>query len=132
MRGKTHVTVPGKKLETNLELVRLDTDFWKSRLHERSELASRSAGRVLAVSRCDRALLPLARVEKRIVKPSGQPEWVQISKHNHFLDCEAMNEAAGHLLAAHKIPVGTVRESGDGANIVDVKRATAVANLLAQ
>jgi hypothetical protein len=35
MRGKGKVTVPGCGLAVQLELVRLDTDFWKSRLHER-------------------------------------------------------------------------------------------------
>jgi hypothetical protein len=35
MRGKGKVTVPGRGLAVQLELVRLDTDFWKSPLYER-------------------------------------------------------------------------------------------------
>jgi hypothetical protein len=69
--------------------------------------------------------------EKRIVTPSGKPEWVEVSKHNHYLDCEAMNEAAGHLLNVQKIPVGTLRSTTQ-AGIVDTKRAADLAAMLAQ
>jgi hypothetical protein len=36
---------------------------------------------------------------------------VPISRRNHFLDVESMNEAAGHMLAAQKIPLGTRRHT---------------------
>jgi hypothetical protein len=49
--------------------------------------------------------------EIRKVTPSGKAQWIRISRRNHYLDCEAMNEAAGHLLAAQKIPLGSRRGS---------------------
>ena len=50
----------------------------------------------------------------RKVTPDGKPQWITVSRRNHFFDCEAMNEAAGHMLAAQKIPVGASRAVDGG------------------
>jgi phage terminase large subunit GpA-like protein len=115
LRGKAKVTVPGNKLPVTLELVRLDTDYWKSRLHERlSWPEDQPGGFMLSADATDDYCRQLVS-EVRKVTPSGRPQWVRISRRNHYLDCEAMNEAAGHLLAAQKIPVGT-RRTVEGAH----------------
>jgi phage terminase large subunit GpA-like protein len=41
--------------------------------------------------------------ESRIVKANGAVIWVRSKKANHYLDCEALNAAAAHLLGAHSI-----------------------------
>jgi phage terminase large subunit GpA-like protein len=115
LRGKAKVTVPGNKLPVTLELVRLDTDFWKSRLHERLAWPEDQAGGfMLSADATDDYCRQLVS-EVRKVTPTGRPQWVRISRRNHYLDVEAMNEAAGHLLAAQKIPVGA-RRTVEGAD----------------
>lgn len=112
MRGKTKVTIPGSRFASTLELVRLDTDFWKQRLHERlSWPEDQPGGFFLSADASDDYCKQLVS-EVRKVTPTGKPMWIQINRRNHYFDCEAMNEAAGHLLAVQKIPVGTSR-AGD-------------------
>jgi hypothetical protein len=43
--------------------------------------------------------------EARLKQPTGRVEWVQRSRDNHFLDCEAMQAAAGYLLNVQRIPL---------------------------
>lgn len=102
MRSKIKVTLPGQKLQPTLELIRLDTDFWKSRVQERlSWPEHQPGGFLLAADATDDYCKQLVS-EVRRVTPSGAPQWVQVSRSNHWFDCEAMNEAAGHLLNAQK------------------------------
>lgn len=113
MRGKAKVTVPGNKLPVQLELIRLDTDFWKSRLLERlSWPEDQPGGFLLAADATDDYCQQLVS-EVRKLTPSGRPQWIRVSRRNHYLDCEAMNEAAGHLLNAQKIPLGAKRHDGE-------------------
>lgn len=111
MRGKTHVTLPGQKAELGLELVRLDTDFWKQRLHERLSWPEDQPGGFWLSAGATEDYCRQLVSETRTVTPSGRAEWVQVGKRNHYLDCEAMNEAAGHLLNVQKIPVGMTRNA---------------------
>ena len=109
MRGKTHVTLPGQKAEWSLELVRLDTDFWKQRLHERLSWPEDQPGGFWLSADATEDYCRQLVSENRTVTPSGRADWVQVGKRNHYLDCEAMNEAAGHLLNVQKIPIGGAR-----------------------
>ncbi|KRQ99336.1 terminase [Bradyrhizobium valentinum] len=110
MRGKAKMTIPGQRAPVELELVRLDTDFWKSRLHERLAWPhEQPGGFLLAADASDDYLKQLAS-EVRKITPSGRPQWVPLTRRNHFLDVEAMNEAAGHMLAVQKIPLGAKRQ----------------------
>lgn len=109
MRGKTHVTLPGQKSEWNLELVRLDTDFWKQRLHERLAWPEDQPGGFWLSADATEDYCRQLVSETRQVAPSGRADWIQVGKRNHYLDCEAMNEAAGHLLNVQKIPLGGER-----------------------
>jgi phage terminase large subunit GpA-like protein len=109
MRGKAKVTIPGGRAPVSLELVRLDTDFWKSRLMERLSWPEEQPGGFLLSADASDDYCRQIVSETRKVTPSGKAQWVTISRRNHFLDCEAMNEAAGHMLAAQKIPLGAKR-----------------------
>lgn len=124
MRGKAKMTVPGQRMPVQLELVRLDTDFWKQRLHERLAWPQDQAGGfLLAADASDDYLKQLAS-ETRKLSPTGKPVWVAVSRRNHYLDCEAMNEAAGHMLAVQKIPLGAKRRIDDDfTEVIDVPEA---------
>ena len=101
----------GHQKTYGLELLWLDTDYGKSWVHERVRwpLATRGSWYLpgdITIDYCKQIVS-----EARVRKPSGLPQWVPRSKDNHFLDCEAMQAAAAHLLNVHLIrgpdPVGT-------------------------
>lgn len=109
MRGTGKVTIPGRGVQPVLELVRLDTDFWKCRLMERLAWpAEQPGGFWLSADASDDYCKQMVS-EVRTLTPSGKPLWVQVSRRNHYLDVEAMQEAAGHLIGAQKIPIGMTR-----------------------
>lgn len=111
MRGRGKFTIPGRSTPATLDLVRLDSDFWKSRLHERLAWPVDQAGGFhLSADATDDYCKQLVS-EVRKVTPSGRPQWVRVSRRNHFLDVEAMNEAAGHMLGTQKIPFGSHRQA---------------------
>src|SRR6185295_2063725 len=66
--------------------------------------------------------------ESRIVKANGKVIWVRDGKKpNHWLDCEALNAAAGHMGNVHlmrpsKSLNATAAPSPDGEPTADVKR----------
>ncbi|MDQ0356252.1 phage terminase large subunit GpA-like protein [Rhodoplanes tepidamans] len=110
-RSRLKVTVPGQRMQVPVELINLDTDFWKSRLHERLAWPFGQPGSfTIAGDSTDDYCKQLVS-EVRQLTPGGRAEWVQVSKNNHFLDCEAMNEAAGHLLNMQRVPLGAGRRA---------------------
>ena len=49
--------------------------------------------------------------EVRVVDgATGKPQWVQKSRANHYLDCEALAMAIGYSLNVQRIPDGVLRE----------------------
>ena len=93
--------------------MRLDTDFWKQRLHERLSWPEEQAGGFLLASDATDDYCKQLVSEVRKTSPSGAPQWIMVSRRNHFLDVEAMQEAAGHLLNVQKIPLGARRHATD-------------------
>jgi phage terminase large subunit GpA-like protein len=51
--------------------------------------------------------------EAQIRKPSHQASWVQRSRDNPYLECEALAYAAGHLLNVQRIREATESEAKD-------------------
>ena len=93
----------GKPLGYGLRLYVLDTDHWKSAVHERLRYPEDApAAWTIDADADDRYLRQLVS-EARVVKPSGDFEWVLRSRDNHFLDCEAMALAAGYLLGVQRL-----------------------------
>lgn len=111
MMGKAKMTVPGRRIPVTLPLARLDSDYWKSRVHERLAWPEDQPGAFhLSADATDDYCRQLVS-ETRTVTPSGKAQWLALSRRNHALDIEAMNEAAGHLLNVARIPVGSVRQT---------------------
>jgi len=88
-----------------LDLVRLDTDHWKSWVHERLRWPDDHVGGWHVFRGIDDDYCHQIVSEARMKKPTGRVEWVQRSRDNHFFDCEAMQAAAGHLLNVQRIPL---------------------------
>ena len=93
----------GKAAKFGLDLVRLDTDHWKSWVHERLRWPEDRPGSWNVPRGIDDDYCHQIVSEARIKNPTGKVEWVQRSRDNHFLDCEAMQAAAGYLLNVQRI-----------------------------
>lgn len=96
-------TPRGGAAKYGLDLVRVNTDWAKLWVHERIRWPQDQPGAFyISQDTTEDYALQLVS-ESRIKKPSGQPQWIQRSRNNHYLDCEAMNYVAGHLLNVQRI-----------------------------
>jgi phage terminase large subunit GpA-like protein len=95
----------GKAAKFGLDLVRLDTDHWKSWVHERLRWPEEHTGAWKVFKGVDDDYCHQLVSEARLKQPTGRVEWVQRSRDNHFFDCEAMQAAAGYLLNVQRIPL---------------------------
>ncbi|MCD9821191.1 terminase gpA endonuclease subunit [Bradyrhizobium japonicum] len=95
----------GRAAKYGLELVRLDTDHWKSWVHERLRWPEDHIGGWHVFKGVDDDYCHQLVSEARLKQPTGRIEWVQRSRDNHFFDCEAMQAAAGYLLNVQRIPL---------------------------
>ncbi len=95
---KIEVAPSGKAAKYGLDLVRLDTDHWKSWVHERVRWPADQPGAWHLPIDVDDDYCKQIVSEARMKRPSGRVVWVQRSRDNHYLDCEAMQAAAASLL----------------------------------
>lgn len=95
----------GRAAKFGLDLVRLDTDHWKSWVHERLRWPTDHIGGWHVFSGVDDDYCHQIVSEARLKMPTGKVEWVQRSRDNHFFDCEAMAAACGYLLNVQRIPL---------------------------
>lgn len=98
VKSQIEVTQQGKVAAYGLELMRLDTDHWKSFVHERLAWPHGQPGAWYLPNDVTEDYCRQIVAEARVMTPSNKPQWVQRSRENHFLDAEAMAAAAGHLL----------------------------------
>jgi phage terminase large subunit GpA-like protein len=123
--SKIEVTTAGKAAKAGLNLLRLDTDYFKSWVHERIRWPTDAPGGWHLPYDITDDYCQQITSEARIRRPSGQVRWMPKSKENHFLDCESMQAAAAHLLNAARIsdkvrtapapqPAGLVEETVEG------------------
>ena len=104
----------GKAAKFGLDLVRLDTDHWKSWVHERLRWPDDHIGGWHVFKGVDDDYCHQLVSEARLKQPTGRVEWVQRSRDNHFFDCEAMQAAAGYLLNVQRIPLQKLKDGTTG------------------
>ncbi len=90
----------GSAKKYGLRLLLLDADHWKATVHERLGLTSDMPGCLHLNADVDEDYCRQLVAETRVVGPSGKPTWVAVQKDNHFLDCEAMLQAAAFKVNA--------------------------------
>lgn len=118
--SKIETKPDGRTQPYGLDLLRLNSDHWKSWVHERLRWPATQPGSWLLPSDIDDDYCKQIVSEARVVTPGGTPQWVARSKNNHFLDCEALAAAAGYgLLRAHRLG-----PRADDAPAVDVETVT--------
>ena len=105
-KSKIEVTTKGALKKYSLELLLIDTDWAKSSVHERIRYPTDQLGAWLLPEDIDEAYFAQIISESRVKKPNGKVQWVARSRENHFLDCEALNWAAGYLLNVQRIKEG--------------------------
>lgn len=98
VKSSIEVTQQGGRSKYGLELIRLDSDHWKSFVHERLAWPPDQPGAWHINENATDDYLKQLVAEARTVGPSGKPVWVERSRENHYLDCEAMAAAAGYML----------------------------------
>jgi phage terminase large subunit GpA-like protein len=118
-RSKIEVTPKGSPRKYSLELMLIDTDWAKSFVHEHARYPVDALGAWLLPDDIDERYCAQIVSEARIRRPSGHAQWIQRSRENHFLDCEALNAAAGHLLNVQRIKEGRGLRETLSANIGD-------------
>lgn len=101
--SKIEVNRAGKASKYGLELLRLDTDHWKSWVHERIRWPADQLGAWHLPRDVDDDFCMQIVSEARVKLPSGRAQWVQKSRDNHYLDCEAQQAAAGYLLNVQRL-----------------------------
>jgi phage terminase large subunit GpA-like protein len=109
--SKIEVTAKGKKASYSIDLVWLSTDFFKSLLVSRIRTPLDQPGSFIVPDDIDEDYAKQLVSEVRVVDgATGKPQWVQKSRSNHYLDCEALAMAIGYSLNVQRIPDGVVRE----------------------
>lgn len=99
--SKHEVTQRGEARKYGLDLIWLDTDHFKSWVHERIRWPDDEPGFWAIPEDTSDDYCKQIVSEARVRKPSGAPTWVQRSRENHYLDCEAMQAGLAHLISAH-------------------------------
>ncbi len=121
--SQIEVTSRGSAKKYGLDLVLLDTDYFKSWVHERVRWEPDKSGAWLLPADITDDYCKQIVAEARVKKPNGAPEWVARSRENHFLDCEAMQAAVGHMLNVHLYRAEEPEETSEPPpNRVAVKR----------
>lgn len=102
------VKATGETAPYGLDLIWLDTDHCKSWVHEKLRWEVDKPGAWLLPEDTDDDYCKQIVSEARVKKPNGKPEWVPLSRNNHYLDCEGLQAGLAHLLNVHLIR-GTTR-----------------------
>lgn len=92
------IKLNGREFKKGLHLLRLDTDHFKSAVHAKVRWPEGAPGGFYLPADVSEDYCMQLVSEARVKTPNGKIRWVQRAKDNHFLDVEAMNEAAGMLL----------------------------------
>lgn len=99
--SKIDVTLGGQVIKEGLQLLHLDSDFFKSWVHTRLTWPDEQPGgwhisREATDDYCQQVV-----AEARVVKASGRATWVRTRRNNHYLDAEALNVAAAYFMNVH-------------------------------
>lgn len=103
MKRLIDITLRGGKAKGSLELMHLNSDFFKSLVHQRIKVADGRPEAWYLPDGIDEDYCRQIVSEARTIAPSGKPVWVKKQRANHLLDCEALAAAAGFELRAHNL-----------------------------
>ena len=101
--SRLQVNTAGKTARKGSTLVHVDVGYFKSFVHGRIvwPLDQPGAWHLPKDATDDYCAQLLA--ESRVTKANGSVLWVRSSRANHYLDCEALNAAAAHMLNVYSL-----------------------------
>ena len=103
----------GSAKKYGLRLLLLDADHWKATVHERLGLTADMPGCLHLNADVDEDYCRQLVAETRVVGASGKPTWVKRQKDNHYLDCEAMLQAAAFKVNAEYFGAGAAARAAE-------------------
>lgn len=124
VQSKLEVNKHGGAERYGLDLMRLDTDHWKSFVHERLGWEPSKPGSWHTSAEAEDEYFKQVVAETRVIS-EGKVKWLELARNNHYLDCEAMAAAAAYLLNAQylrgaKQEEAATDDSTDSADAVEV------------
>lgn len=109
--SEIEVKADGRKRLYSLELVHVNSDFFKSLVHSRVKTPLDKLGAFYLHDDADEEYARQVLSEVRTVQPGDpKPKWQKTQRDNHFLDCEALAAVAGYVMNVQAIPEGIERE----------------------
>jgi phage terminase large subunit GpA-like protein len=112
--SKIEVRPDGTRLPWSINLVHINTDFFKSLVHSRLKTPLDQPGAFFVHNEVDEDYARQLVSEARVLGDKLKPEWMKRQRDNHFLDTEALCAAAAYSLNVQSIPEG-IERSGLGA-----------------
>jgi phage terminase large subunit GpA-like protein len=106
VQSKLEINKDGTAEKYGLDLMRLDTDHWKSYVQERFNWEANRVGAWHTSHQAEDAYFKQLVAETRVIQ-EGKPKWLALARDNHYLDCEAMAAAAAYLLNAQYLRGGS-------------------------
>ncbi len=103
----------GSAKKYGLRLLLLDADHWKATVHERLGLTADMPGCLHLNADADEDYRRQLVAETRVIGASGKPTWVKQQKDNHYLDCEAMLQAAAFKVNAEYFGAGAAARAAE-------------------
>lgn len=110
--SKIDVKPDGKAASYSIDLVHINTDYFKGLVHSRLKTPLTEPGAFFLFSQPEDDYEDYARQlvsEVRVLGEKFKPEWVKRQKDNHYLDAEALAAAAAYMLNVQSIPEGVER-----------------------
>jgi len=111
--SKNDVLINGKPNSNGLKLGLLDTDYFKSWVHEKVKWPVDAPGAWHVPIDITEDYCRQIVSEARARKVSGGFTWLRNSRNNHFLDAEAMARAAAFTIGVDRIKDGARRRTRD-------------------
>lgn len=104
-QAKVEVSIRGKIVKGGQALWHFDSDYFKSWVHGRIEWPAGEPGAWHLPKDATDDYCQQIVAEGRVLKPSGRPVWVLSRERaqNHYLDAEALNALAAHILQVHTL-----------------------------
>ncbi|MCR6673241.1 terminase gpA endonuclease subunit [Devosia ginsengisoli] len=107
--SKIEVDRDGAASKYSIDLVHINTDFFKGLIHSRLRTPLDEAGAFFLHNDADEDYARQIISEVRVIGEKLKPEWMKRQRDNHFLDCEALAAAAAYMLNVQQIPEGVER-----------------------
>ena len=101
--ARLDINIRGTASRRGVSLAHVDASYFKAFVHGRIAWPLDQPGAWNLPSDASDDYCEQLVAESRITKANGRIVWVRSKKANHYLDCEALNAAAAHLLNLHML-----------------------------